>query len=90
MEQEALWNRIQAGEIAAAIDVFAPEPPPEDAWFRKHPNVLATPHIAGGTDFCHQRCFTDACKDAVAVLTGGKPRFQATSWDDDCYQGRLT
>ena len=88
--QEALWNRIQAGEIAAAIDVFAPEPPPEDAWFRKHPNVLATPHIAGGTDFCNRRCFTDACKDAIAILTGGKPRFQATTWDDDCYQGRLT
>lgn len=89
VEQEALWHRIQAGEIRAAIDVFAPEPPPSDAWFRRHPNVLATPHIAGGTDYCHRRCFTDACKDVIAVLTGGKPQFQATIWDDDCYQGRL-
>ena len=89
VEQEALWRRIQTGEIAAAIDVFAPEPPPSDAWFRKHPNVLVTPHIAGGTDFCHRRCFTDACKDVIAVLTGDKPRFQAEIWDDDCYQGKL-
>jgi hypothetical protein len=37
----------------------------------------------------HRRCFTDACKDAVAVLTGNEPRFQATLWDDACYQGRL-
>ncbi len=89
VEQEALWRRVQADEIAAAIDVFAPEPPPSDAWFRRHPNVLATPHIAGGTDYCHRRCFTDACKDAIAVLKGDKPRFQAVIWDDDCYQGRL-
>ncbi|MCZ6678952.1 MAG: NAD(P)-dependent oxidoreductase [Candidatus Poribacteria bacterium] len=89
VEQEALWRRIQAGEIAAAIDVFAPEPPPSDAWFRHHPNVLVTPHIAGGTDFCHRRCFTDACKDAIAVLTGGTPRFQATIWDHQCYEGKL-
>lgn len=89
VEQEALWRRIQAGEIAAAIDVFAPEPPPADAWFRKHPNVVVTPHIAGGTDFCHRRCFTDACKDAIAVLKGEEPRFPATVRDDDCYQGKL-
>jgi phosphoglycerate dehydrogenase-like enzyme len=89
VEQAVLWRRIEANEIAAAVDVFAPEPPPSDAWFRQHPNVLATPHIAGGTDFCHRRCFTDACKDAIAVLTGHKPVFQATTRDDDCYQGRL-
>jgi D-3-phosphoglycerate dehydrogenase len=89
VEQEALWKRIQDGEIAAAIDVFAPEPPPKDAWFRRHPNVLATPHIAGGTDFCHRRCFTDACKDAIAVLTGQTPRFRATFWDHQCYEGKL-
>ena len=89
VEQQALWERIEANEIAAAIDVFAPEPPPKDAWFRRHPNVLATPHIAGGTDFCHRRCFTDACKDAVAVLTGKTPRFQATRQDYLVYEGKL-
>ena len=89
VEQEALWRRSQAGEIRAAIDVFATEPPPSKAWFRQHPNVLATPHIAGGTDSCHRRCFTTACKDVIVLLTGGKPCFTATIWDDDCYQGRL-
>lgn len=89
VEQEALWARIEANEIAAAIDVFAPEPPPADAWFRRHPNVLATPHIAGGTDFCHRRCFTDACKDAIAVLQGDTPRFRATKRDYLIYEGKL-
>ncbi len=89
VEQQALWDRIEADEIAAAIDVFAPEPPPKEAWFRRHPNVLATPHIAGGTDFCHRRCVTDACKDAIAVLTGKTPRFQATRRDFFVYEGKL-
>ena len=89
VEQEPLWERIKANEIAAAIDVFAPEPPPDDAWFRRHPNVLATPHIAGGTDFCHRRCFTDACKEAIAVLRGETPRFQATKRDYLVYEGKL-
>ncbi|MEM7132233.1 MAG: NAD(P)-dependent oxidoreductase [Chloroflexota bacterium] len=89
VEQQPLWERIEANEIAAAIDVFAPEPPPNDAWFRQHPNVQATPHMAGGTDFCHRRCLTDACKDAIAVLTGQTPRFQATRQDYLIYEGKL-
>ena len=90
VEQAPLWNRIQANELAAAIDVFAPEPPPQDAWFRNHPNVIVTPHIAGGTEFCHRRCFTSACQDAIRVLTGEKPLYEATTWDNLCYEGKLT
>jgi D-3-phosphoglycerate dehydrogenase len=89
VEQEPLWERIQANELAAAIDVFAPEPPPKDAWFRRHPNVMVTPHIAGGTDFCHRRCFTHACQDALSVIEGQQPTFQATQWDQFCYAGQL-
>lgn len=43
VEPEPLWERIRANELAAAIDVFNPEPPPKDAWFRRHPNVLVPP-----------------------------------------------
>ena len=64
---------------APSVDVFEPEPPPGDAWFRRHPNVLPTPYIAGDTVFCHHRCFTGACRDAIAILQGERPRFQATS-----------
>ena len=88
VEQTALWQRAQAGEIRAAVDVFAPEPPPADAWFRRHQHVVASPHIAGGTLYCHRRCFVDACKDAVAVLEGRQPRFRATQRDVDLYRGR--
>jgi phosphoglycerate dehydrogenase-like enzyme len=88
VEQEILWSRVQARELYAAVDVFAPEPPPEDAWFRNHPNVIPTPHIAGGSHFSHRRCFLDACKDVIEVLRGGEPRYLATPRDHNFYNGR--
>lgn len=85
--QDALWRRAEAGEIRAAIDVFAPEPPPADASFRTSPFVILTPHIAGDTSICHRRCFTTACDDALAVLAGKAPIYPASVWDDKLYRG---
>ncbi len=85
--QEALWRRAEAGEIRAAVDVFAPEPPPPDASFRTSPFVLATPHIAGNTHVCHRRCFTTACDDALAVLAGRAPVYPVSVHDAKVYDG---
>jgi phosphoglycerate dehydrogenase-like enzyme len=87
--QDALWRRAEAGEIRAAIDVFAPEPPPPDASFRASPFVLPTPHIAGDAGYCHRRCFTTAVDDALAVLAGRPPRYPVTVRDERLYQGLL-
>jgi phosphoglycerate dehydrogenase-like enzyme len=87
IDQEALWRRAEAGEIRAAVDVFAPEPPPADASFRMSPFVLPTPHIAGDTAYCHRRCFTTACADALAVLAGRSPVYPVTVADDTLYRG---
>jgi phosphoglycerate dehydrogenase-like enzyme len=89
VEQQALWRRIRAGELRAAIDVFDPEPPPSDAWFRHAANVLPTPHIAGNVLFAHERCFTEACADAVRVLNGEAPHHAATVRDKQLYEGSI-
>lgn len=89
VDQDALWRRIRAGEIRAAIDVFDPEPPPTDAWFRRSRNVLPTPHIAGNTRFAHERCFREACADVARVLAGEPPRHGATIRDKRLYDGTL-
>jgi D-3-phosphoglycerate dehydrogenase len=88
VDQEPLWRRTRAGEIRAAIDVFEPEPPPADAWFRTSPHVLPTPHIAGGTAYCHRRCFLTACEDAVAVLEGRRPVYAVNERETDLYLGK--
>ena len=90
VEQDALWRRVKAGEIRAAVDVYDPEPPPADAWFRRDPNVLPTPHIAGNTQFAHERCFREACADAARVLGGEPPLNPATERDKRLYDGTLT
>jgi phosphoglycerate dehydrogenase-like enzyme len=89
VEQEALWRRAEAGEIRAAVDVFAPEPPPQAATFRSSPFVQPTPHIAGDTDYCHRRCFTTAAADALTILAGGDPVYAVTVRDDRLYRGLL-
>jgi D-3-phosphoglycerate dehydrogenase len=89
VEQDALWRRVRAGELRAASDVFDPEPPPSDAWFRRAPNFLATPHMAGNVRFAHERCFTEACADAVRVVSGEAPQHPATVRDKQLYQGTL-
>lgn len=87
VEQGALWRRTESGEIRATVDVFDPEPPPVDAAFRTSPFVLPTPHIAGDTFYCHRRCFTTACADALAVLSGKVPTYAVTVQDDRLYRG---
>jgi len=89
VEQEALWRRVRAGELRAAVDVFDPEPPPSDAWFRRDANVLPTPHIAGNVPFAHERCLTEACADAVRVVNGEAPHHPATVRDKHLYEGTL-
>jgi D-3-phosphoglycerate dehydrogenase len=89
VEQDALWRRVKAGELRAAIDVYDPEPPPDDAWFRRDPNVLPTPHIAGNTQFAHERCFREACANAARVLAGEAPMYSATEHDKRLYDGTL-
>ncbi len=90
VEQEALWRRVRAGELRAAVDVYDPEPPPADAWFRTDPNVLPTPHIAGNVQFAHERCFAEACRDVVRVLGGEAPQNGATIRDKRLYDGTLS
>ena len=87
VEQEPLWRRTQAGEIRAAIDVFDPEPPPADAWFRKSPYVFATPHMAGNTSVCHRRCFTIAASEGLNVLLGEPISYAVSARDAKLYDG---
>lgn len=49
VDQEALGQALRAGRLAAAgIDVMVPEPLPADSTLWDTPNLLITPHGAGG------------------------------------------
>lgn len=87
VDELALWDAVDTRKLRVAIDVFSTEPVPPDAPYRFHPNVLMTPHIAGEAFYCHERCFTDACIDALAAIEGGELRFEARPVDESMYSG---
>lgn len=49
IDQDAMLKELLTGRFWAALDVFEPEPLPNDSPLRKLDNVLLTPHRAGHT-----------------------------------------
>jgi len=77
LDAHALAGAIRAGRVAgAALDVFAPEPPPADFPLLGLDNVLLTPHLAARTGTA-LASMSWVAKDVMAVLRGGKPSWPA-------------
>ena len=56
IDQEALAEALNAGRIAsAALDVFVPEPLPQDHYLWTTKNLLITPHVAGNMSLGYTR-----------------------------------
>jgi phosphoglycerate dehydrogenase-like enzyme len=78
IDAEALTARLRRGDIVACLDVFDPEPIPEDAPERGMSNVFLTPHIAGVTAACGPR-FVDLMIDEMRRhLAGHQTRHDLT------------
>jgi Phosphoglycerate dehydrogenase and related dehydrogenases len=50
IDENALIGELKSGRIFACLDVTDPEPPCADSPFRKLPNVILLPHIAGAVN----------------------------------------
>src|SRR5262249_5204715 len=52
-----LLAALDSGKVAAAaLDVYAGEPLPPDHPFRKHPNIVLTPHLGASTHEAQDKC----------------------------------
>ena len=74
VDEEALVEALTSGRIrAAALDVFAEEPPVASPLLGL-PNVILSPHVAGLSLDSMYRMLRLAAQSVVSVLSGGEPR----------------
>jgi phosphoglycerate dehydrogenase-like enzyme len=77
LDAHALARAMRSGHLAgAALDVYAPEPPPADFPLLGLPNVLLTPHLASRTRSAMES-MSWVVKDVLAVIAGQRPQYPA-------------
>ena len=75
LDQDALASAMTAGKLwGAALDVTDPEPLPPDSPLWDVPNLLLTPHVAGGMrlEITRRRCVEMAQENLRRYLAGEK------------------
>lgn len=72
IDQDALVDRVNKGDLYAVLDVTTPWTLPPDHPFYDHPNVLLTPHLAGSLGVELAR-LAAAAADEVERIGDGRP-----------------
>jgi D-3-phosphoglycerate dehydrogenase len=76
IDETALLASLESGQVAAAaLDVFATEPPGLTALVA-HPNVVATPHIGAQTEEAQDRAAEDIASEVLTALRGEPLRWK--------------
>jgi D-3-phosphoglycerate dehydrogenase / 2-oxoglutarate reductase len=76
VDELALAEALEAGRIAGAgIDTWAQEPPDPSHPLFSVPNVVLTPHVAGGSQDALRLTAVTVAEEVLSVLRGEAPRF---------------
>lgn len=77
LDARALADALRNGKLAAAaLDVYAPEPPPADFPLLGFDNVILTPHLASRTHTATEN-MSWVVRDVLAVLNNQPPKYPA-------------
>ena len=75
VQNEALFARLRKGDLVACLEVFDPEPIPEDSPIRDLRNVFLTPHTAAATKSTRTRNFKIMVDELERFFNGHETRF---------------
>ncbi len=78
VDEAALTDELVAGRLRAGLDVFDEEPLPSTSPLFGLPNVLLTPHVAGGTVEARYAQGATVLREITGFLTDGTLRFEVT------------
>ena len=77
IDEEALLQALLENEIAGAgLDVYGQEPPDLSSPIFNLPNVVATPHISGGTDGTSRNRAAATAENVNRIANGLKPLYR--------------
>jgi D-3-phosphoglycerate dehydrogenase len=70
-----LLAALDSGKVAAAaLDVFKEEPLPAEHPYRKHPNLVLTPHLGASTKEAQEKCGIEVAEVITSYLLTGEVR----------------
>jgi len=75
VQSDALIEALRDGRIVAALDVFDPEPIPDDSPIREMRNVFLTPHTASATMATRSRNFKIMVDELERFFAGHETRY---------------
>jgi phosphoglycerate dehydrogenase-like enzyme len=70
VDEQAMLERLRAGKLIAALDVYGEEPLPADHPLRSLPNVVLTPHLGYCTHEVYTQFYRESIENALAYLDG--------------------
>lgn len=78
VDQDALLAELKTGRFVAALDVFDPEPLPDDSPLHALENVILTPHIAGASQQSRVRQGTIIVDEIERFMAGEPLHYRVT------------
>ena len=75
IDEEALYDAVESGQIAgAAIDVFSEEPAVDNI-LTSSDKIIVTPHLAASTSAAQNRAAIETAEQIIDFFDGKSPRF---------------